>query len=168
MFFPMPQKNLHKSKTPIMKKAIFFTLILLTVAGQLIAQSSRHHAPAAVQQSFQKDYPEARNPQWSSTNGQWHASFTDHSQNDMGEMVAHYDQNGRHVDSHIPYDRNDVPAPVIERTHRRYRGGRDYNYTRIEHPGEQPLFQVSLNLQGRHRTMYVDDNGQERKYNDHH
>src|SRR5579872_2464176 len=151
-----------------MNKAMFFTLISLAVASQLIAQDSRHRAPAAVQQSFQKDYPEARNPQWSSTNGQWHADFTDHSQSDRGEMVAHYDQSGHHVDSHIPYDRNDVPAPVIEKTQRSYPGARDDNYTRIEHPGGKPLFQVNLHIQGKSRTMYVDDSGKERKYNDHH
>jgi hypothetical protein len=151
-----------------MKKAMFLTLISFAVAGQLIAQDSRHRAPASVRQSFQRDYPEARNPDWSSSNGQWSASFTDHSQYDRGEMVAHYDRSGHHVDSHIPYDRNDVPQAVVERTQRSYPGGRDYNYTRIERPGGQPLFQVDLHVQGRNRTVYVDENGRERKYSHRH
>lgn len=167
IFFHAGKLSLTK-KTPIMNKVLFFTLISLAAAGQLIAQNSHHHAPAAVQQSFQKDYPEARNPKWSSNNGQWHASFTDHSQYDRGEMVAHYDHSGHHVDSHIPYDRNDVPQAVVEKTKRSYPGAKDDYYTRIEQPGGQALFQVNLHIQGKRRTMYVDDNGRERKYNDHH
>jgi hypothetical protein len=151
-----------------MNKLMFLTLFVLALAGRLIAQNSHQHAPSTVQRSFQKDYPEARNPKWSSVNGQWHANFDDHSQYDRGEMVAHYDRNGHHVDSHIPYDRNDVPPAVVEKAQKNYPGGRDYSYTRIEHPGKQPLFQVSLNLRGSNRTLYVDDHGQEKKYNDHH
>jgi hypothetical protein len=151
-----------------MNKVMFFTLLLLAAQGQLFAQGSHQRVPATVQKSFQKDYPEAKDPQWNSDHGQWHANFNDRSANDRGEMVAHYDQNGRHVDSHIPYDRNDVPSPVLDRTKRSYPGAKDYSYTRIERQGAQPLFQVSLNLQGRNKTLYVDDNGREKKYNDHH
>jgi hypothetical protein len=151
-----------------MNKVIVFSLLLSATAGQLLAQDGDHHVPSTVQRSFQRDYPEARDPKWSSDHGQWHADFNDHSRYDRGEMVAHYSRNGHHVDSHIPYDRNDVPPAVVERTNQRYPGGRDHNYTRIEHPGGQPLFQVSLNLQGRNRTMYVDENGREKKYYDQH
>jgi len=83
-------------------------------------------------------------------------------------MVAHYDRNGHHLDSHIPYNRNDVPPAVVEKAQKNYPGGRNYNYTRIEHPGQQPLFQISLNLGGSNKTLYVDDHGREKKYNDHH
>ena len=151
-----------------MNKGLVMAFICLATASQSIAQESRHHTPAAVQHAFQRDYPEARDPQWSSTNGQWSANFTDHSQYDRGEMVAHYDRSGHHVDSHIPYDRGDVPQVVIERAQRNYPDAGDYNYTRIERPGGQPLFQVSLRTHGRRRTMYLDDNGRERRYYDHH
>lgn len=151
-----------------MKKVIFFTLFVLTLGGQIAAQDRHRQAPASIRRSFQRDYPEARDPRWSSTNHQWHANFEDHSSYDRGEMVAHYDRYGHHVDSHIPYDRNDVPPAVIERTERNYPGGRGYTYTRIEHPGWQPLFQVNLNLRGRNRTLYLDDNGREKSYHDRH
>ena len=151
-----------------MNKVMFFILIFLATAGPLIAQESRHHVPAAVRNSFQKDYPEAGDPQWSAANGHWSASFTDHSQYDRGEMVAHYDQSGYHVDSHIPYDRNDVPQAVVERTQRSYPGADGDSYTRIERRGQQPLFQVNLRVHGKSRRMYIDDNGRERKYYDHH
>jgi hypothetical protein len=151
-----------------MNKSMFFCLLFLTVGVQLFAQDGHRQVPASVQRSFQRDYPESRDPQWSMVHGQWHANFNDHSRYDRGEMVAHYDRYGHHVDSHIRYDRNDVPAAVVDRTQRRYPGGRDYSYTRIEHPGGQPLFQISFNVGGRNRTAYVDDNGRERRYNDHH
>jgi hypothetical protein len=152
----------------IMNKVMFFTLIFLAVAGRSIAQDGHRHVPASVQNSFQKDYPEARNPQWSSANGHWSASFTDNSQYDRGEMVAHYDRYGSHVDSHIPYDRDDVPQAVVERTERSYPGAKEYNYTRIERPAGQPLFQVNLRVHGKNRMMYIDDNGRQRQYYDHH
>lgn len=151
-----------------MKKVMFLTLIVWAVTSQLIAQDGHRRAPENVQRSFQRDYPEAQNPKWSSSHSQWHANFADHSQYDRGEMVAHYDQYGHHVDSHIPYDRNDVPSAVVQRTESNYPGGRDYTYTRIEHPGRQPLFQVNLNMQGKNKTLYLDDNGRRKTYNDHH
>lgn len=151
-----------------MNKLKFLTVIALAIGGPSVAQESHHHVPAAVQHSFQRDYPQAGDAQWSETNGQWNASFTDHSQADMGEMVAHYDRTGHHVDSRIPYDRGDVPQAVVEQTQRRYPGASDDNYTRIERPGGQPLFQVSLRTHGRRHTMYVDDKGRERKYTDRH
>ena len=151
-----------------MKRVIFLSLISLATACQVIAQEGRHHAPSAVRHSFQRDYPEAGNAQWSQNNGQWSASFTDRSPDDRGEMVAHYDRYGSHVDSHIPYDRNDVPQAVVERTRSRYPDARDENYTRIERPRGEALFQVNLHERGRHRRIYMDDNGRERKYYDQH
>ena len=151
-----------------MSKGILSTLIILAFAGSLSAQDRHQQAPSTIQRSFHRDYPEAGNPQWRSTSGQWSADFTDRSRYDRGEMVAHYDQSGHHVDSHIPYDRNDVPPVVVQKTERNYPGARDYNYTRIEHPGQKPLFQVNLNLRGSNKTVYLDDNGREKQYHDHH
>ncbi len=155
-------------KTQFMSRGILFALLFLAFAGSLAAQDRDRQAPRAIQQAFHRNYPEARDPQWSSSHGQWSADFTDGSRYDRGEMVAHYDQNGHHVDSHIPYDRNDVPPVVIQRTERNYPGASDYNYTRIESPGRQPLFQVRLNQRGSNKTLYFDDNGRERQYHDRH
>jgi len=147
---------------------MFLTSFVLVVSGQLFAQDMHQHVPGKIQRSFQRDYPEARDAQWGSTNGQWHAYFEDHSRYDRGEMVAYYDQYGHHIDSHIRYDYNDVPSAVVERTHRNYPGGTDYTYTRIERPVGQPLFQVELNLQNKNKRLYVDEYGHEQKYHDHH
>lgn len=161
-------KIIAKLKTQVMTKRIFTTLLIFTAAGAVTAQDRHHQAPAAVQQSFHRDYPEARDPQWHYSNSHWNADFEDHSRYDRGEMVAHYDRYGRHVDSHIPYDRNDVPPAVVQKTERHFPDGRDYNYTRIEQPGRPALFQVSLNLRGSNRTVYLDDNGRERRYQHRH
>jgi hypothetical protein len=152
----------------IMHKVMFLALLGLVVGGPLVAQEMHHHVPEKIQRSFHRDYPEARDPQWSSSNGQWHAYFDDHSRYDRGEMVAYYDQYGHHIDSHIPYDRDDVPSAVVERTHRNYPDGKNYTYTRIERSGGQPLFRVELNLENKNRTLYVDESGHEQKYHDHH
>jgi len=151
-----------------MNKTMFLGLVLLVVAGPLVAQERHQHAPAAVKKSFQRDYPDARDPQWTSANGRWHANFTDHRRFDRGEMVANYDRTGHHVDSRIPYDRNDVPSTVINRTEGNYPGGKNYSYTRIERTGGQPLFQVDLYLKNRNKTVYVDENGHEQAYHARH
>ena len=152
-----------------MNKVLFLALLAsLGGSGLLLAQESHRHVPTSIQRSFSRDYPEARDPQWTSTRGQWHANFEDHSRYDRGEMVANYNQYGHHIDSHIRYDRNDVPPAVLERTQRNYPGGQHYAYTRIERPAGRPLFQVTLDLQNRNRTVYVDENGREQKYRDNH
>jgi len=147
-------------------------LIVFLAAGSQVALAQHgnddQHVPHSIQQRFQKDYPEARDAHWSSSRNEWHADFTDHSRYDRGEMVAHYDRSGRHIDSHIPYDRNDVPSPVVQHVEKRYPGSSDHSYTRIERPGGQPLFQVNMNLNGKRTNKYVDDHGRERPYQDHH
>jgi hypothetical protein len=150
-----------------MNKRMFLALFVLVVSGQLMAQDARH-APEAVQKSFQKDYPGAKDPQWSSTNGQWHAGFTDQSEGDRGEMVSNYDESGIHIDSQIPYDLNDVPAAVVGGTQKSYPTGTNYTYTRIERPDGDPLFQVDMNLQNKNKTTYMDESGHEQKYPNHH
>jgi len=150
-----------------MKKILLGSLILLA-GSTMFAQSRDRQAPTRVQKTFQHDYPDARDPHWNNTNGQWHADFNDGSRYDRGEMTAHYDQQGRHIDSHIPYDRNDVPAPVVNRTERRYPGARDYEYTRIERGNNRNFYRVKLRHQGRYRTLYMDDNGRDKQYSDRH
>ena len=136
--------------------------------GFLFAQNRHDRAPEQVQQAFHKDYPDAADASWSRSNGQWHADFNDLSARGRGEMVAHYDQDGRHIDSHIPYDRHDVPAPVVTTVHQKYRGASNLRVTKIEHPDGNALFQVQINHRGRNKTLYMDEKGQEQKYNDRH
>jgi hypothetical protein len=150
-------------------KNSLFALLMLLPGGLLVAQNRSHRVPETVQQSFHRDYPDAANPRWSQSNGQWHADFTDRSADDRGEMVAHYDRDGRHIDSHIPYNREDVPASVMERAKKHYHGGHNYRFTRIERPGDNDaFFQVRVNLNGRERTTYINESGRDREYHDRH
>src|SRR5579872_6640976 len=127
-------------------------VVLLATSCQLVmAQRGNEvqHVPRNVQQRFQRDYPQAADTRWSSSGNEYHADFTDRSPNDRGEMVAHYDRNGHHLDSHIPYDRNDVPSSVVHHVEGSYPGSRDQSYTRIERPGTRPVFQVSMTFKGK-------------------
>ena len=146
-------------------------VILLATASQFaMAQHGNEdqHVPTNVQRNFQRQYPQAADTRWTHSGNQWSADFTDRSPEDRGEMVAHYGHDGRHLDSHIPYDQNDVPPTVTRNVERRYPQGKDHNYTRIERPGMQPLFQVSMTIGGKHTNKYVDEQGRERSYQDHH
>ncbi len=141
---------------------------LLFCVACLFAQDRHDRAPQKVQQTFQRDYPQASDATWSKSNNQWHAQFTDKSPNDDGEMVAHYSQNGKHISSTIPYDDNDVPAAVVKRVHSKYRNAKDYRYTRIDQPNGTSLFQVLLNIGGTDKTIYLDEQGKQQKYVDRH
>lgn len=151
-------------------KKLLFIIVILGIGRIAMGQDHRgqQQVPANVQRSFQKQYPQANDAHWSRSGNRWSANFTDRSPRDNGEMVSHYDNNGRYLDSHIPYDRNDVPSNIRNRMEKRYPHGRDYSYTRIEHDGGQPLFQVSLNIGGQRKTTYVDDQGRDRTYHDRH
>jgi len=158
--------NLSKN---IMKK-ILFVVAVLCIGRMAEGQDrrSQQQVPTNVQRSFQRDYPQANDTRWTHNGNHWNANFTDRSPGDNGEMISHYDHKGRHLDSHIPYNRDDVPPMVRERMEKRYRNGRDYRYTRIEQYGGQPLFQVRLNIGGQQKTTYVDEQGRERSYHDGH
>jgi hypothetical protein len=141
-----------------------FALLLLVPGGMLSAQDRYHQAPSQVQQSFHRDYPDAKDAQWKETNGHWQAQFTDRGPEDRGEMSAQYDHSGHHMYSHIRYDHSDVPSEVRDRAEHKYHGGRDYEYTRIERPGHADLFQVRVNLGGKWHISYMDENGRDRQY----
>jgi hypothetical protein len=143
-------------------KKIILSLLLLAPCGFLIAQD-RQHPSDRVQHAFQRDYPEAKEPHWSQNNGRWHARFDDRSAYDRGEMIAHYDRYGRHIESHTFYNHEDVPAPVMERARTRYHGD-NYRFTRIERPGTPSFFKIQFTLGGRERTTYLDERGRERNY----
>jgi hypothetical protein len=132
----------------------------------LFAQENYHHAPEQVRSGFHRDFPAAGEARWSQSNGRWNASFNDQGPSANGEMIARYDGSGRHVDSHIRYDRNDVPAPVVERAQSRYAGGRNYRFTRIEGSDGNGFFQVKVSHRGRNRTAYMDEQGRDHSYNE--
>jgi hypothetical protein len=63
--------------------------------------------------------------------------------------------------------RNDIPRDLDSRINRTYHT-RDYRAVRIERPNNPPLFQIRLNVGGRNRTVYMDEQGRNTPYNDRH
>lgn len=141
---------------------------LFVVAGEVaVGQDNYRHAPERVRQSFSSNFPDARDARWTHSGNQWSARFDDRSDQDRGEMVAHFDEHGRYIDSHIPYAETDVPQPVYESARRRYHRGH-MQVTMIDHPSRPDVFQVRGRVDGRRRTSYYDEHGRERDYRDRH
>ena len=128
---------------------------------------NNHRPPTTVQKSFQHDYPQSKPGQWSYSGGSWNVSFTD-KDHDNGEVTAHYSDNGEHTDTYIPYDRNDVPAPVTDNVKKNYSGYSNSEFTRIDRADGNSVYRVNLKSKKAHRTVYVDERGNETKYRDSH
>jgi hypothetical protein len=141
--------------------------LILGICVFLGFSQNEYNPPRNVTQSFQREYPQSQPSQWSHSSVGWSVTFEDRDHNN-GEAVAHFDQSGRHVDTHIPYDEHDVPAPVRDHVRRSYTGAGDYEYTRIDRPGEQGVYMTHFKHHKRYRTVYVDHSGHERDYRDHH
>jgi hypothetical protein len=152
-----------------MKKTIFSLLLLsstIAFAQRRYHDNNRDNntPPSTVQQTFQRENPN-QNANWNYRNNEWHATYKD---NNNRQAETYYDRNGRRRDSHINWDRNEVPRDLDDRINRTYHT-RNYNAVRIERPNSQPLFQISLNLGGgRNRTVYMDEQGRQKQYYDHH
>lgn len=120
----------------------------------------RENVPNNVQQGFQRDNPNAQNTQWNNTNGQWHGTYRDQNNRNV---ETYYNNEGQRLDTHIGYDRNDLPATVRTRADKRY--SNSYHTYRIERPNSTPLYQIKTD-DG--RTTYWDENGKKRRYKDRH
>jgi hypothetical protein len=149
-------------------KITMLAILFLASGSFAMAQNNHRNAPENVRQSFHKDFPDANNASWSRNNTQWHAKFNDKSADDRGEMVAHYDQNGQYIDSYTPYARQDVPTPVYNSAQRKYRHNKNFEIGKVENPGVGDFFQVRVNVGGKTKTSFYDEQGNERQYNNHH
>lgn len=84
-----------------MEKLLVWLFILSSTA--VFAQDNRnsnnkdmnphnnHDVPDEVRRSFHRDNPEAQNPQWNSSNGQWRSTYKDGNNKDV---ESYYDNNG--------------------------------------------------------------------------
>jgi hypothetical protein len=148
-----------------MKKSIIAMLCGFCVF--FVSAQNRYGPPKQVRESFNREYPQSQPAQWHHANNGWSADFEDRDHGN-GEVTAHFDRNGSLLDTHIPYDNNDVPAPVRERVSSRYPGSNNQEYTRIYRPGGDEIYQVHMRHKKRYRTLYVDGNGEQRTYQDRH
>jgi hypothetical protein len=156
-------------------KKLLMGLLILSVTTTVFAQNDRNSrrnrnmnqsnnttVPDPVRQSFQRDNPNVRDPQWSNTNGQWRGVYKDR---DNKDVETYYENDGRRVDTHIRYNQTELPPQVRDRAERRYHTTGNYDAYRIERPNSQPLFQLRIQSG---RTIYLDENGRKRRYRDRH
>lgn len=137
-------------------KKLFLPLLLLS-STLIFAQNTQ------VQLSFQRDYPDVRDARWIQTNDQWHATYRDSRNRNVD---VYYDNYGNRRDTHIGWDRRDVPPNVDSRINRRYHTNGEYRVERIERPSYRPLFQIRIGT--RSRPIYMDEQARRRRYNDYH
>jgi hypothetical protein len=145
-----------------------FLAILLICSVTSFAQSRYdrdNQPPASIQRSFQRDNPNVTNPSWERRRNEWHATYRD---NNNREAEIYYDNYGRRRDTHISWERTQVPREVDRRFNRRYHYNGDYRVMRIERPRSRPLFQITFQRGGRNRSIYMDERGRETQYYDHH
>ena len=122
----------------------------------LFAQHS-YNPSEVVESGFHKSYPNSEPRHWSHTSVGWSVTFNDRD-NDNGDAVAHFDIHGRHRDTYIPYDNNDVPSDLREHVRNKYPGD-DYEYTRIERHDGEDYYRVRMRHHHSHKTFYVDEQG---------
>jgi hypothetical protein len=141
--------------------------LLLGIFVVLGFSQNNHIPPKNVSQSFQKEYPQSQPSQWNQSNGGWSASFKDNDHNN-GEATAYFDASGKHLDTHIPYDNHDVPPTVKNHMHNSYGGSASDAYTRIDHSGEKSVYQTQVKHKNHDKTIYMDNGGHEKNYQDNH
>jgi hypothetical protein len=138
---------------------IFFCAILTGFS------QSGNEPPRNVRESFQKEYPHSQPSEWAHSSKGWTANFDD-KDNNNGEAIAHFDRNGRHIDTYTRYDNNDVPNPVIKHLHSRYPVTDNYEISRIERRGHTDVFRAEVKHDGRSSVLYIDEKGQPASYRD--
>lgn len=140
-----------------MKRLILMSLLFSTMA--VFAQNT----PASIRISFEREYPNVNynNVRWEQRSNQWHANYMD---NYKRNVDAYYDQYGNRIDTHIFWERNNVPTRVQTRVNRRYNTN-EYNTYRIERPSATPLFQIRI---GTRQPVYMNERGRKKRYNDNH
>lgn len=148
-------------------KAILSLAFLLFVQFGM-GQHERKKVPVEVEKSFHVDFPEAKNPQWQKTHRHWAAYFYDRSPKQRGEMIAYYDQSGKMIDAHIPFDEKDVPPFVIKQLQKKYNGSDNYRFTKIVPHHTNGFFEVWIHYDGQEKRVCIDELGQERIYDDMH
>jgi hypothetical protein len=155
-----------------MQKILYTIALVMAIA--LSGQAQNHTRdnnnqnnmpPPAVQQTFQKEHPTAKDVNWQRTNHQWHSRHTDETNNT--HVDTYYNQNGNRVDSHQPIERNAVPHEVDQHVQDRYHAD-DYTAIRIDRPNHPFVFQLDVRQKKKHRKVYVDQRGHEVNYNDRH
>ena len=142
-------------------KKIFFSLFLISSCTYLFAQNGRRHddTPKPVQEAFNKEHPNAGNAHWAQTKGHWHATYN----NNNRKVDDYYDNKGSRLYTRTAWDRKSLPGDYDKKIRSRYHTT-NYRVTKIERPNNPSLFELILNIGGKNKTVYTDENGVEVKF----
>ena len=163
-----------------MKKIVFLMLFLINIALAFAqdrdrdreyrrdsrSYSARGDVPERVWNSFHRDYPNAEYPQWQHLGKEWHATYKDRDHGGRN-VETYYDRRGRRIDSHIEWNRRELPEDFDQHIYDRYHT-RDYEVYRIERSGRPSIFQIILNLDNGRRSIFTDEYGNEIRFRDRH
>jgi hypothetical protein len=144
-------------------------LITMVLGFSIVFGFSQHEhtPPRQVAESFQKEYPRSKPSQWSRSNDGWSVTFQDNDHNN-GEATAYFDGSGKYVETHTPYDHNDVPVSVRNHARDSYGASDQYDYTRIDRRGEKAVYKTQVKSKKHNKTIYMDNDGHEKEYHEKH
>jgi len=143
------------------------SLLTLILGLGVVAGFSQHYntPPKNVSQSFHREYPKSHASEWSKSSSGWSVSFKDRD-HDNGEATAYFNATGSYVETHIPYDKHDVPPPVKKHIQESYGSSDKYDYTRIDHYSGKTYYKTQVKHKNQSKNIYMDNDGHEKDYHD--
>jgi len=111
-------------------------------------------APASIQSSFNRDYPNAQNATWQQMGDQWRASY-----NNAGRMTnVYYTQNGASYSVSLPVLNTYVPEELVNKAVIMH-GGNLYSLTMLKGAEGQNVLGVTVLDNGASRIEFVGEDG---------
>ena len=141
-----------------MKKVMLMSAIaLFGFAGTTFAQDLRpNQVPSAIQQEFQKSFPEASDVEWEKEMNHYDVEFevgllgTDHE--------AWYDENGKLLRHEEEISKRDLPKEVTNTINKEFDGFRIGDVTKIT-KGDQVNYTMELENRDEEWDVAIDANG---------
>jgi len=117
--------------------------------------------PAKVRSSFQRDYPNAQNVNWSKYRGDWTATFG----NGAFRSTAIYHANGERRDTRTPVTKNEMPKTVLDSIFKKRPDTRLEDVIKVEIPKSvKDIFRIKDIILGKPQFTYYDSDGKLVKY----
>lgn len=158
-------------------KTTIFSFVLFVLAINVKAQDNGYYrnnntnsynayqTPERVRNGWNRDHPNAETPTWHREGRHWDAEYRDPY---TGNTInTYYNRRGKVMDTHTQWEQRYLPQGFDNRIWNRYHT-HDYRVTKIDRPRKSSLFQISLNLGGDNRLIYMDEQGNEVHYRDRH
>ena len=143
---------------------VVMCLLSIVVGGQ----AQNNYPPQNLIQTFQREYPKSEHAVWDRSTDSWHVSFKDFDHFDGNETIAYYDKNGKHIETHIRCEMDQLPAKVRDYIQKQYGDLKKSAYTRIDHPGKKPIYIAQFMQNDQTKRIFLTQDGQEKVYHDKH